>query len=329
MAHYGWGDDSDSESKVKSSKAEYDYKSARAAYGSGISSTPMGSRSTRSVSAPSTHVTCKTEPPVGKDIQTDSTHPIVVATDVTGSMSMWPGLIFEKLPLLGKEVERYAPEYAISFCAFGDAYCDANPLQVRDFDHGEPLDIHVAELYPEGGGGDAPESHDLVAYYYLNHCKIDKAVKPIFFFITDTSSHNELRSSAISKYVGDKDQSKVMDSVNLFKKLAEKFSVYVLLKDFTYAKGYWTPIFGEQKVKPIEAPRDIVELLIAIVAGEMGELKDFEMRSSRRHSDKLDRVDRVMKSVRTGLSEKDPAEAGKASVSRKSTASTMKSKKLV
>ena len=324
---YSWGDDSD-KSVRSSDEGGYDYRSARAAYKEEPTPRASSTRSSTASSRKSAYKSRigKTAAPVGKELQSKSTHPIVVATDVTGSMSEWPGIIFEKLPLLGKEVARYAPKHEISFAAFGDAYCDGYPLQVRDFASGETLDEHISALYPEGQGGDDPESHDLVAYYYLNHCKIDEAVKPIFILITDVRSHTTLKASVIKKYVGDDAQSS-LDSIAILKKLAEKFSVYVFLRGMGDRK-FWEDIYGVQRVKPIEEPRDVVELIIGTIAGELGELKDFEMRSSKRHADKPDRVERVMKSVKSGATEPTAGSDGKAKTTEKS-GESMKSKKLV
>lgn len=323
---YSWGDDARTPDK---STAGYDYKSARDAYKASepVIASPSASRSR---AADYRSKIGKTPAPVGKELVTESTHPIVIAVDVTGSMSSWPSIIFEKLPLLGKEIERYAPNYAVSFTAFGDCHCDRYPLQVRDFDTGEKLDEHIKCLYPEGGGGDDPESHDLAAYYYVNHCKMEKAVKPIFFLITDTYSHDCLPSDAIRANTGDDTQGKSIDSLSVFKKLAEKFNVYVILRGHG-ARSYWSKIFGEQKVITIEEPRDIVEIVIGMIAAEVGELKDFEMRSSKRHADKPDRVDRVMRSVKVdGASVSlDDSSAGKAKSKKSKKSESMKSKKLV
>lgn len=315
---YSWGDDGYGASSGGKASKGFDYASARGAYAKEEPKERVKDYRSKIGATPA---------PVGKDISTDSTHPIVIATDVTGSMSDRPGIIFEKCPLLGKEVERYAPDYSISFIAFGDAYCDSHPLQVRDFDKGEALDAHIKGLYPEGRGGDAPESHDIVAYYYLNHCKIEKATKPIFIYITDVNSHTNLKKEAIKKWIGD-DAQEDLDSLDLLKKLGEKFSVYVILSGGEGYKGFWDEIYGAQKVKVMSEARDIVEFIIGIIAGELGEGKDFEMRSSKRHSDRPDRVDRVMKSLRLDDAEVDPETEGKAK-SSKSTKSSMKSKKLV
>lgn len=338
---YGWTEDTGSTPTPE--KSGFDYASARKAYrsdeASGFSGSAGSDGSARSSGEDFPHARklIVTPAPAGKNIETDSTHPIVIATDVTGSMAKWPSIIFEKLPLLGKEVERYAPGYSISFTAFGDSKCDSYPLQVRDFDKGEALDKHLSELYPEGNGGSEKESHNIAAYYYNEHCKIDKAIKPIFIMITDVDSHEDLTSGEIKRYIGDKIQSEALSSVDIFKKLSEKFSVYVLLKGTAYFE-YWKEIFGAQRVKVLEEPRDIVEIIIGVIAGEVGEIKDFELRSSKRHEDNPERVERVMESLRV----KDDVSAspegeGKASMAREKSekskksakSASMKSKKLI
>lgn len=294
---YSWGEDTEA---TPLGGSGYDYASARRAYAEpGEGADHSAKRG-------------KTPPPVGKEIQTESTHPLVVAVDVTGSMSSWPAVIFEKLPLFGKEVERYAPDYAISFAAVGDAYCDSEPLQVRDFDSGPALDQHIRELYPEGGGGDAPESYDLAAYYYLNHCRIEKAVQPLFIFILDAPNHQELKPEAVQRFVGDTVNGP-LNSARLIRELAKKFIVYVVLKDFRQGSPttrHWQNLVGAPNVLPFEEPRDIVEVLIGIVAAETGAFEDFKSRASERHADKPDRIVRVMVSLKS-VSLKHAASDGK------------------
>jgi len=306
MCAYSWGrDDRDSDDGVG-----HDYKSARKEYEAPKrAEVVLVEHDDEERSRGRSRHEIKS--PVGKTISTESTHPIVVALDGTGSMSTWPSIIKEKMPLLGKEVERYIDDYAISFCVFGDVVVDDYALQFEEFGKGEELDKYIDNLYPEGDGGDSPEDHSIVAYAYLDHCKIDKAVKPLLFLITDTNCHRTLSKSAIKKYTGDIVQDE-QDSETLLRALGEKFIVYVILKDETRSiVNYWTEIYGEQRIKPIEEPRDIVELIIGVVANEMGEFDDFKMRSKSRHADMPDRVDRVTKSVMSGSKK---AEEGKSKV---------------
>lgn len=302
---YGWSSDDHSSGDTGGA----DYSSARRAYDAPsrpVSSRDTPSRSRISSSAKASSRTSsgdsrrskvkrglgETPHPIGLTISTDSTHPLVVALDGTGSMQEWPDIILEKNALLGKEVERYAPNYAISYCVFGDGReGDSYPLQVRDFAQGPPLDAELAALCPEGGGGDYPEDHGLVAYYYHEHCKIPKAVKPIFVVITDTDFHENVPRSIITKYTGDKDAQAAKGS-KLFAQLRNKFSVYAVLRDGS-RHSFWANLLGEDYVLDISNPRDIVEILIGIVSIETGKLEDFAHRSSLRHSDRPDRVSRL------------------------------------
>ncbi len=309
---YSWGDDTGYTEETP--PGGYDYSSARAAYSEARTAHPPGraadskaptvrepeDEEDRKESYDSSARRGKTPAPVGKELATESTHPIVIMVDVTGSMSTWPAIIFEKLPLLGMEVERYFPDHAISFTAVGDAYVDDYPLQVRDFDKGPALDAHLKELYPEGGGGDEPESYDLAAYYYVHHCAMEKAVKPVCILVCDAPSHDKVTAKVIKKYVGDKVQSD-LESSTIFARLREKFSFYVVLRGFMDGLGttiYWKRIAGAQRVLPFEQPRDIVEVLIGIIASEAGEFDDFKTRVSTRHTDKPDRIKRVLSSLK-------------------------------
>jgi hypothetical protein len=250
-----------------------------------------------------------------------------VACDVTGSMQTWPGIIFEKLALFGNELKRYMPDYEISFCAFGDAQeRDGYPLQVRPFKSGPPLDEELEALYPEGGGGDSPEDHGLVAYYYLNHAEIDKAVKPIFVLITDTTFHESVRQAEVKEHTGDEIQA-ALNAKYLMKRLAKKFNLYVVLANGS-SRSFWVGLLDEQHIIDISDPRDIVEILIGIGAAEAGEMGDFEHRSGTRHSDKPDRVSRVTESLSRVKAASMAASSDEAAGPKPDEKSGMRSKKL-
>ncbi len=303
---YGWNSDTGSSGGTGfKSQSDDGFASARKAYQK--QSRSNRSRNTNSASGRSAaysgtnYGAPQTPPPIGKDIQTESTHPLTVVQDVTGSMGTWPGIIFEKLPLLGGEVARYAPEYAISFAAIGDGLYAPHEyaLQIRDFASGEPLDEHVRMLGTEGSNDTNDESYGLVPYYYLHHCHIPNAVKPILILICDAAYHMKVSKEEIKRWTGD-DVESDMDTFELFQQLKEKFTVYVLLRggyDEANVSDLWKKTVGEENVIPISEPRDVVEMIIGIYAGEMGMFDDFSKRSSGRHSDRLDRVSRVSKSL--------------------------------
>lgn len=339
---YGWDEDSKPVETPKSGGA--DYESARRAYvetpkekkpRSTTGSTPRSTpRSSTPVSeAPRKRRTAEsgsTPPPVGLTIKSDSPTPWTVACDVTGSMHDWPDQIFEKLALFGNELKRYMPDYEISFCAFGDFQeRDSDPLQVRPFRSGKPLDDELDLLYGEGAGGDDPESHGLVAYYYLNHCEIDKAVKPIFVLITDTDFHASVQESEVKSTTGDTIQGS-LHAVDLMKRLAKKFNLYVVLAHGR-ARSFWVNLLDEQHVIDISEVRDLIEILIGIGAAEAGAMGDFEHRSATRHSDRPDRVSRVVESLSRVKAASAAASSDEAVGSKPDTdeKSGMRSKKLV
>jgi hypothetical protein len=264
-------------------------------------------------------------------VKTESTHPAVICADDTGSFKREICIILEKLALLGMEVGRYMPTYELCLALVGDTTCDSFPLQIQDFDKGPALDPRLKALFPEGGGGDAPESYDLAAYYFTNHCEMPNAVKPLFIWVLDATTRTKLLAAHVRKYIGDDLQSD-LDSVEVLKKLADKFTVYVIFKGGSRDRKFWEDIYGEQSIIPMEEPRDIIELMIGIFAGEAGKYADFEMRSSKRHSDRPDRVSRVMKSTRSAKDKSAAATegGGKAEhASGKSAGGSLKSKKLV
>ncbi len=341
---YSWEDDTGSRSVGMDRSRGADYGSARKAYSPSGGTPRSAGRSAPSAPSAPRPKDCApagtTKNPVGLVIKTESTHPGAVVCDDTGSMGEKPKIILEKDALLGKEIERMAPNYAISFALVSDARVDDYGLQVRPFASGPPLDHELSQLGPQFGGGDAPESYGVMAYYYLNHCEIPNAVKPILILILDAEAHDEVRPSEIKKVTGEVIQSP-LKTADLFDELSKKFAVYVVLSgrcksDFVGRR--WVEILDDQHVVEMADARDVVEICLGIYSGELGLYDEFEMRSSARHSDKPERVSRVSRSLRSlasksasmAASASDP-DAGKSKVSgsRSGRHDSMRSKKLV
>lgn len=301
MGRYSWDDDSGT--KTPEDTTGYDYKSARAAYRS-VSAAASAAQSRRT-SYNSTNACRQAKHPVdrGGNVHTESAHPVVVCVDDTGSFLEEVKIILEKLPLLGKEVERYAPDYEISFSLVGDVD-DQYPLQVRDFAKNEELDKHIQALWVEGGGC-CYANYDLAAWYYLHHCEMPNAVKPIFIWVLDSSTRPDLKMEQVKKYIGDV-LSNDVNAINVLKSLMEKFSVYVIYKGNESSGtvigniSFWNKeVYDPQHVMIMTQPRDIVEMIIGIVAAEMGKYQDFTLRSSIRHTDNPGRISRLNKSMRS------------------------------
>lgn len=295
MGGYSWGDDTGtSGGDGFHSSFGATFESARAAYKEPKKAPPPKEEKKRP-----RYSGGKTPSPVGKNLFTQSSHPLVVGLDLTGSMKEKPGIILEKLALLGNEAKRYAPDYAISFIGIGDAHeHDEYPLQARDFKSGSALDRELAQIYPEGEGGRYPEGYGLIAYYCIHHCEMPCAERPVMVLILDAISHRYVEPFEVKEHTGDDIESHLKTS-DLFAELQKKFSLYIILFDGknSNAHNHWKKVVNPQRIILAKEPRDIVEMIIGIYASEMEQMEDFMSSMSARHDDKPDRVDRVTDSL--------------------------------
>lgn len=231
--------------------------------------------------------------PIGKHLITEARFPIVIATDVTGSMKEWPRIIFEKLCILYNEVLFFLPEilkesFEISFAAIGDAYCDQYSIQITDFAAGNELDENIKALYPEGGGGpDIKESYELTAYFYLNHCDMPNALehpKPLMVFIGDESYYDEIDESQVKRLIDDDLKKSDNTAKKVFDKLLQKFNIYILRVKYSdedsekKIRQKWQYVLGENNVILMKEPRRIVDTILGLIATAVDEFDKFKER---------------------------------------------------
>ena len=231
-------------------------------------------------------------PPVGKHLITEAKFPIVVAVDVTGSMRELPGIIFEKLCILYNEALFFLPDelkesFEISFAAIGDAYSDSAPLQITDFAEGAELDENINSLYPEGGGGgQSRETYELAVYYYLKHCDMPNALshpKPLLIFVGDEGFYSKINRQHIKDLIGDNLKTDQI-SKNVFKKLRQKFNVYILRVKYGSGQSEkrihkdWQKVLDETNVILMERPRRIVDTILGLLATAVDEFDKFKNR---------------------------------------------------
>lgn len=247
---------------------------------------------------------------IPKEISTKSSSPLIIVVDETGSMGDWPATIFSKLPYLENEGKEYLGEdFEICFMAVGDAYSDQFPLQARPFAKGLELKDRLKELVIEGnGGGQSSETYELAALYANEKIKIPKAVKPIMIFIGDEKPYETISPDHAEQLMGIKLE-KTLTTAAVFKKLCEKFSVYLVRKSYGTSDGnnmsdsdkditrHWAEYVGEDHISNLPEAGRVVDVIFGILAKETGRIAYFENELEDRQDD--DQVNTVYKSLKT------------------------------
>jgi hypothetical protein len=248
---------------------------------------------------------------------TESTCGGIIVIDETGSMGDWPGTIFSKLPYLENEAKEYLGEdYEICFMAIGDANCSGEkyPLQVRPFAHGLDLEKRLKELVIEGGGGgQQTETYELAAFAALECVKMPKAIKPYIIFIGDEKCYDYVDPDHIQNLLGIKLE-KSLSTAELFKKLTDKYSVYLIRKSYGTSGGndmsaddkeitrHWAALIGEDHISNLPKAERVVDVIFGIWAKETNRIAYFENELEDRQLADKDgdaKVDLVYKSLAT------------------------------
>ncbi len=237
-----------------------------------------------------------------KQIRSESTNPVIIAVDVTGSMASWPAEIFDRLPLLFNTLSQYRPDVEICFAAIGDAGVDRWPLQVTTFASGFDLEQLLGSLYGEGGGGDAPESYGLFAHWVNIHVQTPNAQEvPFLIVFGDINMHPKVPAAQIAHYLGDSPQGDV-DSLQAWQQVAQNWSTWFLRrptgKPGDIVDQQWGKAIGEQKIIRIEDEQRAVDYAMGLIARSWGHFGDFEnnMRA-RQDENKVAQVSKVIKMI--------------------------------
>ena len=136
--------------------------------------------------------------------------PIAIGVDVTGSMGyLSEEIVKNSLNELMKKLyaSNVIPDPQLMFAAIGDAYVDAAPLQVTQFESDIRIAEQLLELWLEGRGGDVPEDYSLFWYFLAKHTDTDsmkkRNEKGFAFTIGDAPNHDTLTGDAIKRIFGD------------------------------------------------------------------------------------------------------------------------------
>ena len=224
-------------------------------------------------------------------IASQSANPIVVAVDVTGSMSHWPAEIFDRLPLLYQTLSQYRDDVEVSFVAIGDATCDRYPLQVTDFAKGLELEDKLAALYGEGGGGGgARESYELFAYYLLNRASAPQASRPYLLLYGDEGFYERVDPKQVKHYLG-LDAQGPIDSYEIWSAVAEAWNVFHLRKPYgspshdREIQSQWEGVLGSERIVRLDDEHRAVDLALGLIARSWGHYDDFQTNMAARQND--------------------------------------------
>lgn len=316
----------------------YDFKSARATYDKHVGRSYTDAVS-KKVSATSL---------VSDSIKTESTCPLVICCDVTGSMGNWPATIFSKLPYLDLEGKEYLGEdMEICFCAVGDIFSDQYPLQVRPFTTGTNMKEELEKLVIEGnGGGQCMESYDIAAHYFAENCEMPKALNPIIIFIGDEGLYDFLDMEGAEKWSRAKPE-KRMDVSQVFKALKKKFTVYLIRKSYGSTTAnemssydakihkQWADLLGDDHICVLPAADRVVDVIFGILARETNRIDYFRDELNDRQGkdddgeEKIDIVLKSLNSVHASSSKKLVSKSRDKSVTRSKSKKSEVSKPLV
>lgn len=133
---------------------------------------------------------------------------IGVIFDVTGSMGVVPQVLQGKLGGLMRTIIQngYLEHPQVLFGAVGDAYTDAVPLQIGQFESGIEMDDDLGKIFLEGGGGgQMHETYELAMYYFAHKTAIDcyekRGKKGYLFTIGDEMPYPVARGEQLQALV--------------------------------------------------------------------------------------------------------------------------------
>ncbi len=214
-----------------------------------------------------------------KQVSSSTANPLIVAVDVTGSMSSWPAEIFDRLPLLFNTLCQYREDLEVCFAAIGDARCDQWPLQVTTFASGFDLEQLLGSLYGEGGGGDAPEDYGLFAHWVNTHVQVPNAQDPFLIVYGDITMHEKVPSEAVAHYLGDKLKHDV-DSIKAWQQVVKTWNTWFLRRpggqQGDRVDKQWGRAIGGQKIFHIQDEQRAVDYAMGLIARAWGRFSDFQ-----------------------------------------------------
>lgn len=282
---FGWNGNS-----TRNNRGSSDWDDARSAYTKPAPAPPQ-----RSVIPPPTYVVASKLAPTTPQksprdlhacfgphpkVVTTKKNVIIVALDMTGSMSSWRSEVLGRLStffiastkLLGEgDVE-------ILFMSFGDpGYCAGDTLVTTPQGSGQILEEYIKAIdVDQAGGNNAEEGAQYAAWYVEKHVDTSSAHRTFFFTITDEKCGSAVMEN-VTRRVGLEPGH--MLSKSLYRGLMHRMHVYTIFAD-TRSYGvrhaneflpFWRdllndPELPEDHVIPLNDSRRVVDVMLGAIA---------------------------------------------------------------
>ena len=218
--------------------------------------------------------------PRGLTIKSEAANVLVVCQDVTGSMAAWIDEIFDRLPLLYGETQKYlGDDLEILFIAFGDeAFGD--PIQVTRFGRGKVLDYYLTTINRHcDGGGNGVESPEVVAYYIVQNVDTSSARNVYFYFVTDEGIPDQVKPGLINHGLGVA-ISETPSTKGVMDNLLLRGNVFaVLAKTHTFERCQpprtWGQVLSPERLLILDDSRRVVDVMLAVMAKTTGQYAQF------------------------------------------------------
>lgn len=238
------------------------------------------------------------------NIVSTSRQPIVFALDVSGSMSDWPQIIYDKMPMFYGQImmQGYLTDPSISFCAIADLEDDVC-MQVSRFAKASDIDEQLTKIHLGGGFGPVQrqEAYELPAYFYAKMCDLHTCQMPFFFLTCDEDYHDKISRSDVKQFLG-RDPEVDVEGKKIFQQLMKKFNVFVIKKAYNgdLEPGElekWVSTVGENRVLRISNPKACIDLILGAIAITFGFTLDKYVEDMRTRGQTEDRIMEVVASL--------------------------------
>jgi len=235
-----------------------------------------------------------------------SRHPIVFALDVSGSMSDWPQIIYDKMPMFYGQImmQKYLSDPSISFCAIAD-YDDSVVMQCSKFAKASDIDEQITKISLGGGGGpeNRCEAYELPGYFYNYKVDFENCELPFFFLTCDEEYHRQISKSYIERDLGVTVEMDTVIGKKVFQDLMKRYNVFIIKKPYSDSGleanelNQWIEAVGKERVLVIENPKASIDLILGAIAVTNGFTIEQYIADMTTRGQTADRIEQVSKSL--------------------------------